>query len=150
MVKDDLTLELTAEPAREDRALVQRGIDEGNAARHGDDYRDLSIFLRDAGGSIRAGLVGDTRWGWLHVSLLWVEEPLQGQGWGSRLLAEAEREAVARGCRGVFLDTLSTQAPDFYRHRGYEVVGAVEGFPPGHRLVYLTKSLAPPEEPRDG
>lgn len=144
----DLSLDRTDATTPEDRALVQRGIDEGNAARHGDDVRELSIFLRDAGARIWAGLVGDTRWGWLHVSLLWVEEALQGQGWGSRLLAEAEREAVARGCRGVFLDTLSTQAPEFYRQRGYEVVGAVEGFPPGHRLIYLTKSLAP--APADG
>ena len=147
---DDLSLDITDAPTPEDRAVVQRGIDEGNAARHGDDFRELSIFLRDATGAIRAGLVGDTRWGWLHVSLLWVDDGLQGQGWGSRLLAEAEREAVARGCRGVFLDTLSTQAPDFYRHRGYRVVGAVEGFPPGHRLVYLTKPLAPAQETHDG
>lgn len=142
----DLTFDITDAPTPQDRAVVQRGIDEGNAARHGDDFRELSIFLRDAAGAIRAGLVGDTRWGWLHVSLLWVDEGLQGQGWGSRLLADAEREAVARGCRGVFLDTLSTQAPDFYRQRGYRVVGAVEGFPPGHRLVYLTKSLVATDE----
>ena len=147
---DHLTLDLTDAPSPEDRARVQRGIDEGNAARHGDDYRDLAIFLRDADGRIRAGLVGDTRWGWLHVSLLWVEDELQGQGWGSRLLAEAEREAVARGCRAAYLDTLSTQAPDFYRHRGYEVSGTLEGFPPGHRLVYLTKSLTPADDPPRG
>jgi len=146
----DLSLDVTAAPTPADRAVVQGGIDRGNATRHGDDTRELSIFLRDTAGSIRAGLVGDTRWGWLHVSLLWVEEPLQGQGWGSRLLAEAEREAIARGCLGVYLDTLSTQAPDFYRHRGYEVSGTLEGFPPGHRLIYLTKSLAPPDPSRDG
>lgn len=140
---DDLTFDVTDAPTREDRAVVQRGIDAGNRARHGHEFRELAIFLRDDDGRVRAGLVGETEWGWLHVALLWVEEDLQGQGWGSRLLAEAERVAAERGCDAVRLDTLSTQAPDFYRHRGYEVVGAVQGFPSGHSLVYLTKALVP-------
>lgn len=145
-----MTLDHTDAPTREDRAVVQRGIDAGNRARHGDEYRELAIFLRGEDGRVRAGLVGETEWSWLHVALLWVEDDLRGQGWGSRLLAEAERAAAERGCRSVRLDTLSTQAPDFYLHRGYERIGAVEGFPPGHALIYFVKALKPDIADRGG
>jgi ribosomal protein S18 acetylase RimI-like enzyme len=72
---------------------------------------------------------------------LYVPDLLRGQGFGSRLLRQAEEEASRRGCTGAWLDTFSFQAPDFYRRRGYTVFGAIEDYPPGHRRYFLRKSL---------
>ena len=63
------------------------------------------------------------------VETLWVREDLRRAGLGARLLATAEVEAVRRGCREMHLDTHSYQAPDFYHHRGYAVIGELPGWP---------------------
>ena len=52
-----------------------------------------------------------------------------------------ETEAAARGCEVVELETLSFQAPDFYRGLGYEVVHSVSGFPNDIEKFYFEKQL---------
>ncbi len=56
----------------------------------------------------------------------------------------AEQEALARGCRNVLVDTMSFQAPGFYRRLGYEEFGVLEGFPGPHSRHFFRKSLGDP------
>jgi hypothetical protein len=42
---------------------------------------------------------------------------------------------------GAYLYTFSFQAPHFYRRRGYEEFGRIDGLPPGHTCIWLKKSL---------
>ena len=87
-------------PNEADVRFVEERIDAFNIAVTGyDDYRPLAIFVRDSEGAIIAGLTGFTWGGTLKVEFFWVHEDLRGQGYGSRLMGAAEREAVARGCR---------------------------------------------------
>ena len=102
-------------------------------------WEDLTLILQDASGAIAGGLTGQFGWSWLHIGVLWVDEYHRGAGHGSRLLEHAEEEASVRGCIGVYLDTLEFQAPSFYRARGYEAFGVLEGFPPGSRQTYFQK-----------
>jgi GNAT superfamily N-acetyltransferase len=53
----------------------------------------------------------------------------------------AEKEARARGCERVFLDTLSFQALEFYTKRGYAEFGRLSGFSGKHDRHYLYKHL---------
>ena len=143
-MSDALTVDLTDDPAPEDLRTVGRGLNAFNRAYLGDDdHRPLAVFLRDAHGAVRGGLIGDTAYGWLYVDVLWLEESLRGDGWGSRLLAEAERGAMARGCTRAYLDTTTFQAPAFYASHGYVEVGRITDFRFGFDLVYLTKNLTP-------
>jgi GNAT superfamily N-acetyltransferase len=89
----------------------------------------LNLLLRDANGTVRGGLLGESGWGWLHIHILWVAEAERRRGYGGELLARAEAEARRRGCHGVHLDTHEYQAPDFYRRRGYEVFGVLNDYP---------------------
>jgi GNAT superfamily N-acetyltransferase len=99
----------------------------------------LVISIRDDGGVVVGGLWGYTVFQWLHVQMLVVPEPLRGQGVGSALMALAEMEARARGCRGMHVDTFSFQAAPFYRKLGFTVFGVLEDFPPGHSRLYFRK-----------
>lgn len=78
----------------------------------------------------------------LFVDWLWIRADRRGQGIGGRLLAAAEAEARARGCAGIYLGSFTFQAPDYYKRAGYSEFGRIDGFPPGHALVFLLKRLS--------
>lgn len=105
------------------------------------EFRPLALAARDEDGALIGGLVGETGWQWLHVSLLWVRDEHRGRGVGRRLLRAAEAEARERGCGFAYLDTFEFQAPRFYEREGYSVFGVQEGYPPGSRRYYLRKAL---------
>lgn len=138
--KYSLTVE--ENPDLKEVQFLDNRIYEYNAAQTGiDDGRLLAIFLKDEGGQPVGGLYGWTWGGYLEVKLLWVRDDLRGLGYGKRLMLEAEREAIDRGCSQALLDTHSFQAPDFYRKLGYEVYGVLEGPPAGQKKYYLKKNL---------
>jgi GNAT superfamily N-acetyltransferase len=102
----------------------------------------LALALRDESGAIVGGLIGELHWGWLRIGILAVAESLRGQGWGGRLLAEAERLAVEAGCHHAWLDTFSFQARPFYEMAGYRVFGELVDYPVGQSRYFLAKTLA--------
>jgi GNAT superfamily N-acetyltransferase len=140
---ESLRIVMEAEPSAEDREAVLDGL-RGFNRRHapGPTFRELALFARDAAGRIRGGLLGEIGWEWLHVQILWLDEAYRGRGYGSQLLATAEREARTHGCRGVYLDTLEFQARPFYERHGYSVFGVLNDFPPGFRRFFLQKKLS--------
>jgi GNAT superfamily N-acetyltransferase len=131
-----------AEPDRETVAALHRGLGAYNAAMHGPDASaPLWFIARDVAGQVRAGLRGQTLWSWCFVNLLWVAEPHRRNGLGSQLLKGAESSARTRGCVGIYLDTFSFQAPDFYKRHGYTEFGRLDGFPAGHARIWMMKML---------
>jgi predicted N-acetyltransferase YhbS len=118
------------------------------------DAKPLTLAARDLQGIVIGGLIGSTSYGWLLVKMLWVAEELRGQGFGARLMAEAETIARSRGCHGAWLDTSSARAERFYIRLGYEPFGVLTNGPgeqpQGHRRAFLVKRLieALPDEPR--
>ncbi len=139
---EDLQIEMTDQPAERDWQQLEDKINQFNIEVTGyRDYRPLAIFMRSAEGVIRAGLSGFTWGGTLRIQVLWVDESLRQQGMGTRLLALAEAEALARGCQQAVLETHSFQAPAFYPARGYTICGIIEDFPVGQRQIFLQKRL---------
>ena len=125
-----------------DAAELEARLHEYNFATTG--YRDgraLSCFLRDEAGTLIAGIDGFTWGGYAKVVNLWVDESQRGRGLGSGLFDAAEREARARGCRVMRVDSHSFQAPDFYRRRGYEQIAEIADTPVGHREHFFVKRL---------
>lgn len=140
---EDLSITLieTADP--EDAKFVQERLCEFNEQKVGDEdhHQTLAIIIRDPHQHILGGLLGDTYWGWLYVAILWIDERLRGQGYGERLLATAEQEAIRRGCKHAHLETMSFQALPFYEKHGYTVFGVLEDLPEGHKKIFLQKRL---------
>ena len=99
----------------------------------------LWLFARDGTGKVHGGLRGQTYWSWCWVDVLAVAEPYRRQGLGSRLLAKAEEIARGRGCVGIYLDTVSFQAPGFYSRHGYSEFGRLDDCPPGHSRHWFMK-----------
>lgn len=108
-----------------------------------DDGRFLGAAVRDDDGRLEAGLSGWTWGGCAYVDHLWVRADLRGTGLGSRLLAAAEDEAVARGCFQLIVSSHTFQAPDFYLQRGYAEYARTQESPRGHADVHLVKALPP-------
>ena len=145
-----ITLEESTDPALRDAVLA--GLLPFNEARAGQGSftsRPLAVVLRDDSGAPVGGLVGRSCSGWLYVELFHIPEPHRRAGLGRAMLRMAEREALARGCVGVRLETYSFQAPGFYARMGYTVVGTLRDCPPGHTRFSLARRLdgAALEEP---
>ncbi len=101
----------------------------------------VNFVLKDSEGRIFGGLLGRVYRFAFFVHILWVSEELRGQGYGSKLLEEAEAIAREKGCGLIHLDTWNFQAPEFYKKHGFEVFGILEGFPEGFKRYFLRKSL---------
>jgi GNAT superfamily N-acetyltransferase len=130
------------DPAPAGIAEVRAGLLRYNEAAIGPvAIRRHAWFLEDATGTIRGGLVGFLAWRWLSIDLLWVDEPLRGQGHGRALLEQAEDVARADGCVGAKLDTFEFQARPFYERLGYEVYGVLEGYPADTCTYLMKKAL---------
>jgi len=88
-------------------------------------YRPIAFAIEDDSGQMTGGLSGATAYGWLFIELLFVPEPLRGQGIGTELLRRAEAEAVARG---------------FYERLGYTCFGELKDYPTASRF-FMSKRL---------
>jgi len=135
-------IDITDDPLEADRTALLAQLKAFNRDAAGLAMRPLAVWLRDNEGGIVGGLTGRSGGGWLFVEYFWLPEAHRGGGLGSTLIRSAEREAVARGCIGVWLDTFSFQAPGFYRRHGYEVFGQIDDCPAGHRRFFMRKRLA--------
>ena len=142
----NLTYEITLEekPDPNDINFVRKKLEEyNNLYLKSDNFMHLNVYLRDSQGRIQSGLIGMTYWGWLYVEILWVEKEIRRKGYGNKVLAAAEQEAIRRGCRFAHLDTLSFQALGFYKKQGYEVFGELKDLPIGHTRYFMKKVLIP-------
>jgi len=119
--------------------LIQNVVSYNETRVEKSNYQKLAFYMRDEQDEMVGGLYGETYWGWLFISHLWVAEALRGQGYGVELMRRAESEAVKRGCRHAFVDTTDFQAPGFYQKLGYQVFGALVDFPEGHTRYFLQK-----------
>ncbi|EKF19975.1 GNAT family N-acetyltransferase [Nitratireductor pacificus] len=137
-----LTFETTDNPDPKDERFIETHLSAFNDADVGaSGKRQLSVFVRDGTGTVAAGISGYTAWGWLYVQRLWVSESLRGQRMAGRMLEQAEREAIARGCHGAFIDTFNPSAAKAYLRQGYHPFGALDDFPAGRSRIFLQKRL---------
>jgi GNAT superfamily N-acetyltransferase len=103
-------------------------------------YKRLAISLRE-GNEIVGGIVGEVWTAVLFIQFFWLEQGLRGTGFGRKLITAIEDEARRFGAKRSYLDTMSFQAPGFYRICGYEEFGSIEGYPGGVTRHWFTKTL---------
>ena len=141
-MKPQLKIEIAEQPSSDETEFILQQLLQFNQRSAGEsNFRPLTVFLRDADGTLVGGLVGATYWQWLYVDIFWIHESYRGGGYGRSLITAAEQEAIKRGCQYVYLDTFSFQAPEFYQKLGYDVFGELADFPTGHTRFFLQKDL---------
>ena len=129
-------------PTDKEIAFVNNALQKFNDEKVGPDNHELlNIVEYNNSGNIIAGILGGTYWGWMHIDILWVDENHRKQGLGTQLLKAAESEAINRGCHSVHVDTMSWQAPDFYKKHGYEIISELNDIPNGNKKYHLIKKL---------
>jgi GNAT superfamily N-acetyltransferase len=139
---------VTATPPLDEVQFLEDRIYEFNSAATGiADGAWLSIFIRDDGDRIVAGICGNTWGGCFEIRQFWVDQRLRKRGIGTKLLAIAEREARERGCRQILLMTFTFQAPAFYAKHGFVTMATVEDHPQGHQNLLMRKWLSDPIRP---
>lgn len=102
------------------------------------------VILAHEHDRVVGGLFAETQLAWLKIAIMAVDPQRRRQGIGAALLLEAERIAVARGCLHAYVDTMSYQAPQFYRSHGYAIVGELADWDShGHSKLFLVKRWQP-------
>src|ERR1700734_2898357 len=90
-------------------------------------YRRFAVSLREKK-KIVGGIVGEVWMTVLFIQLFWIDERFRGSGHGRALIESIEQEARKFGAVRSYVDTMSAQAPDFYRACGYREFGALDGY----------------------
>jgi ribosomal protein S18 acetylase RimI-like enzyme len=135
-------LEVTSEPSQTDVDLLENNLEKSVVGCETPrNKQELCVFMRDEAEKMIGGLRGITVWGWLQIKNLWVAEDFRGLDLGTEMIRKAEEEAIGRGCIGSVVDTFDFQAAGFYEKMGYTTFGVQEGFPTGHKRIYLQKRL---------
>jgi GNAT superfamily N-acetyltransferase len=135
-----LAVEASPDPA-DLAALEERVAAAAGAATRVPEEEDLAVLVRDADGRLVAGISGLVWAGCCELQAMWVEERLRGRGLGRALMLAAEDEARRRGCDLVAFHAYDLLEKGLYERLGYEVVGVIEGWPPGSAARWYRKDL---------
>ena len=135
-----------SESTAEERNLVFRKINDFNKNKVPFTQSPDSIFfnynIKNEKGEIIGGITSSMHgWNIIFVDVLFIDESYRHHGLGSALIAHLEKEAKAKGCYLIILDTFDFQAKDFYLKLGFKVIGTIDDCPPGHQRFYLTKRI---------
>lgn len=128
-------------PTEADNAVIREGIIAFNENILGVRDKAFSIFLKDEQGKVFGGMQAFLGTESIYIDVLWVEGDLQKQGYGTKLLEAAEREAIKNKCIFSLVDTWDFQAEGFYLRNGYERIGELENYWHGHSKIFLRKKF---------
>lgn len=134
------------EPANKETAkIIIDGINEYNLSKVAalcQIWAPLDFVMKDNNGIEIGGiLAGIGYWKGLEIKIIWVKENYRKAGIGTKLLKYVENLAIENGATISMLDTFDFQAEEFYIKNGYQPIGEIKNFPPGHKRIYLSKKL---------
>ncbi|OPB00989.1 GNAT family N-acetyltransferase [Pseudomonas fluorescens] len=139
----ELALDVSFDVTAQEREAILKPLRAYNLSHTGQlPFATVGILLRDPDNQeVVGGLFGEISYGWLFIELLSIPDSMRKQGTGTRLMRAAENVAREKGCTGIWLDTFSFQAPEFYRKRGFSELGHIADYPPGHQRYFFQKRL---------
>lgn len=100
----------------------------------------ISFEIFDASEFVGA-IVVQPFWGQLHIKYLFVEEQYRGLGLAKKLMDRALEFGKNLGCQFAFVETMSFQAPEFYKKMGFFNEFSREGYAKNTAFHYLKKPI---------
>ncbi|WP_174614822.1 GNAT family N-acetyltransferase [Virgibacillus ihumii] len=138
-------VKITHQTEQSARDFIRKKVIEHNMKQLPDELKtnkeEFGFVMEDDDGHVIGGITGTMYWQHVHIDFLWVEETLRLEGYGRMLLERLEKYAISSGCRLIFLDSFSFQAPEFYMKNGFETFGILEDHPKGFNQYFLQKRL---------
>lgn len=128
-------------PTEADNAVLREGIIALTEDILGERDKEFSIFLKNDLAKVVGGIQAFLGTESIYIDVLWIEGNLQRQGYGTKLLDAAEREAIKNGCIFSLVDTWDFQAEEFYLKNGYERITEIKKYWLGHSKIFLRKNL---------
>lgn len=142
MNKTSYHLEHHGSIPKEYEEVLYHGISEGAFHAKGlSPILPFSIFIKDQNGKIFGGASGTLFYGSLYVDSLWIDQTLRHQGWGTKLMDEAEKMGREHGALFVTLNTMDWEALPFYQKLGYFTEFIREGYEKNSKMFMLRKNL---------
>lgn len=129
-------------PTPSNDQILQDGIVDFNMDTLGERPDRFSIYLKDENNIIHGGAVVWAHKKSIYVDILWMDESLRGQKYGTKIMQAVEEEGKKRGCKYSTVDTYSFQAKDFYLKNGYQIIGEVKNHLFHHTKIFFRKELS--------
>lgn len=138
----------TGELPHDEHLVISRGFERHTAAHSAPRFEKhrLNWLAYDNANTLVGALTADMLWDWLYIDELWTDESVRGQGFGKKLMQQAEQYAMSEQLAGLWLWTQSWQAADFYRQLGYQEFTQFANFPHGHSRIGFRKVIPSKEE----
>lgn len=105
-------------------------------------FRTFGICIKNETQHILGGAKGAIFYGNLYVDALWINDKIRNQGWGSKLMQEAEKIGKECGCTFATVNTMDWEALPFYQKLGYIIEFTREGFENDSKMFMLRKNLS--------
>lgn len=140
-VRDMPHIITTERPDPKDAAVVRNGIYAFNNRNYGEKPGFFTVILKSNNGVVYGGLTAYVHSDSIFIDILWVDDALRGQGYGSKILKAAEKEAIRRGIPHATVDTFDFQAEPFYKKNGYYDIGVIKNYVLGFDRFFLRKDL---------
>ena len=139
---DGWQIEITEQPDRVADQVLDEGLEIfNNQAAELAAGAPLRCYARTPSGELAGGVIARTWGACCEVQIVWVNEKHRRRGVATELLRMVENAARSRGCRLVYLETFSFQAPSLYERADYKVATTFSGFPAGIRKFIMQKQL---------
>ncbi len=126
-------------PSDVDNDVVREGVIAFNETIIGERDKAFSIFFKNDEGKVFGGIQAFLGTESVYIDVLWVEENLRKQRYGTKLLDAVEQEAIKNGCIFSLVDTWDFQAEVFYLKNGYERIGELKNYWLSHSKIFLKK-----------
>lgn len=136
-----LVIELNSAPDKSDVNAVHEGLSAFNRT-HLPFVHDASfaLFLRSDTGKLHGGVTVRVLGQCLYLDYFWLSEGVRGKGWGEKIMNMVEQEGKNRNVNGIYLDTYTFQASQFYKKLGFIETGRFCDFPVlGVDKIFLCK-----------